>query len=76
MTVIETFIQNLIAHPLIVTGIFAFVSTILLAISSLLQSLGATAPGWLGTVITWVGNIGHLINGNPAAVVPAAVKKS
>jgi hypothetical protein len=67
MSSILTFLENLFAHPAIFIAAFVFISAVLTGIANLLQALGDTIPGWLGTVISFLGNLTHLLNGNPTS---------
>lgn len=72
MASIITFFQNLFAHPAIAIGVFALVSSLLAAVATFLQSVGDTVPGWIGSVISFLGGIGHLLNGNVGAATGSA----
>lgn len=68
MTSILAFFENLVAHPAIAIGAFALVSSMLTAIATFLTSIGDSVPSWLSTVLGFLGNVVHLINGStPAA---------
>lgn len=70
MSSILAFFQNLIAHPAVAIGTFALVSSVLTAIATFLVAIGKTAPGWFGTVVTFLGNVTHTLNGS----TPPALK--
>lgn len=62
MSSIIAFFQNLIAHPAVALGSFTLVSAVLAAVANFMVSLGKTAPGWIGSVLTVLGNLTHLFN--------------
>lgn len=55
-----------------VAAVFVFVSALLTAASALLQGLGKSVPGWLGTAIEVAGKVVGFLNGNFAKAKPKA----
>lgn len=54
---------------------FSILSIVLTAFAGILQALGKNVPGWIGTVLDYIGKAVHFLNGNVvAAVKPSDVK--
>jgi hypothetical protein len=69
------FLQTLLSsHGIVVAiALFSGVSAILTAIGAYLKSIGDVVPGWLGSVISGLGSVLHVLNGLPSAAVAPVV---
>lgn len=72
MAAVIIFLQG---HGLVmILAVFAFVSTMLTALATLLQGMGKTVPGWIGSVSSVLASTLHFLNGNVASGAASAAQ--